>query len=34
LLAAGGVYARIYHEQLEAERRAQQRAEIGLGGGE
>ena len=32
LLAANGVYARIYHEQLEAERRAQEQAAVDLGG--
>ncbi len=33
LLAADGVYARIYREQLDAERRAQEQADIDLGGG-
>ena len=33
LLVADGVYARIYREQLDAERRAQERADIDLGGG-
>ena len=33
LLASGGVYARIYREQLAAERRAQEQAAIDLGGG-
>lgn len=33
LLAAGGVYARIYREQLDAERRAQEQADIVLADG-
>ena len=33
LLAADGVYARIYREQLDAERRAQEQANIDIGGG-
>ena len=33
LLAADGVYARIYREQLDAERRAQEQADVELGGG-
>ena len=33
LLAADGVYARIYREQLDAERLAQEQADVDLGGG-